>query len=169
MNLDEPISGAGKARLLLFLLFLLAFLLPYGSGLLVEKAIIKAWQDYGFTPEGTRAWWEVGVYNRRVAISFRAKKIKAAEAANWIMVEIEPDEAKEWNDGGFDIPAALEWRKYAFDPQRAAGWKVAGFSLGEATAWRTHSFTPEEAKSWREAEYSPLQAAEARTAGRAPR
>lgn len=168
MKMDEPISGAGKARLLLFLLLLLAFLLPYGTGLLVEKAIIKTWQNYGFTPEGTRDWWAAGVHNRRVAIAFRAKKIKASEAAAWIQVEIEPAEAKEWKDGGFAIPAALEWRKYAFDPQRATGWKTAGFSLGEAIAWRTHAFTAEEARSWEDADYSPLQAAEARTAGRVP-
>jgi hypothetical protein len=168
MKMGEPITGAGKARLLLFFLFLLAFLVPYGSGLLVEQAIIKTWKDYGFTAEETRDWWAAGVYNRRVAIAFRANKIKSGEAAEWIQVEIEPDEAKEWKEGGFDIPAALEWRKYAFDPQRAGGWHVAGFSRGEATAWRTHAFTPEEAKSWQAAEYSPLQAAEARRAGRSP-
>lgn len=169
MNMGEQVTGAGKARLLLFLLLLLAFLVPYASGLLVEQAIIKAWKDYGFTAEQTRDWWVAGVYNRRVAIAFRVKKIKPVEAAEWIKVEIEPDEAKEWRDGGFDIPAALEWRKFAFDPQRAAGWKAGGFSIGEATAWRTHAFTAEEAKAWREMEYSPLQAAEARTAGRVPR
>lgn len=169
MNPGEPISGAGKARMLLFLLLLVAFLLPYGSGLVVEKAIIQAWGNYGFPVEETRAWWAVGVYNRRVAINFRAKKIRAAEAAEWLQVEIEPAEAKEWRDGGFAIPAALEWRKYAFDPQRATAWKEAGFSLGKALAWRTHAFTAEEARSWEDADYSPLQAAEARTAGGAPR
>lgn len=169
MKMGEPITDAGKARLLLFLLLLLAFLLPYGSGLLVEKAIIKSWENYGFTAADTREWWGAGVYNRRVAIAFRVKRIKAAAAAEWIQVEIGPDEAKEWQEGGFTIPAALEWRKYAFDPQRAAGWKAEGFSIGEAISWRTHAFTAEEARSWQEADYSPLQAAGARAAGRVPR
>ena len=165
---EIPTAGPGKARLLLFLLFLLSFLAPFSTGLLVEQAIIKAWEGYGFPAEVTRAWWGVGVYDRRVAIAFRAKRIGAAEAANWIQVEIEPDEASEWKEGGFDVPAALEWRKYAFDPQRATGWKEAGFGIGEAIAWRTHAFAPEEAESWQEAGYSPLQAAEAREAGRGP-
>jgi hypothetical protein len=152
----------GKAIVLMILLLFLSFLIPHTTGVLIENAFIKSWENYGFLPDQTREWWDNGIRSRSVAIAWKAKGFEPVEASSWKTMKIPPAEAKEWKQGGFKLAEAMEWRRCAFAPNKANEWRSIGFSLGDAMTWRKHAFEPDEAGKWRSGGYSPMRAAEER-------
>lgn len=168
MRQAGPAPGRGRAVILFALLLAFSFLAPYAAGVLIERSIVKSWEDYGFTPDQTRQWWDNGVIYRGEAIKWRAKEFAPPEAARWIMVDIPPDEAKEWKEGEFTLEEALKWRRQAFAPMMAAEWSRQGFGMGDAIAWRKYSFEPKQAARWKEKGYSPVRAQEAIAMGKDP-
>jgi len=83
-------------------------------------------------------------------------------------MEFIPQDAKEWIEAGFNLPAAVDWRTYAFEPTAAQHWRDAGFGVGDAVVWRKHAFGPAEAKRWKATGRSPLEAADRKRAGGVP-
>lgn len=157
MNLHQRRTPAAS-WLFLALLLAASFAVPYGLGIVAERAVLKSWRDYGFTSEQARNWWAQGVYLRSTAIAYRGKRIGPEEARNWLDADVRPGEAKDWKDGGVDVGTALEWSSSAFDPFKARGWREAGFTVVEAKAWRKYDFSPEEARKWRDSGLDPQTA-----------
>lgn len=151
--------GAWKARFLLGLFALGAFIVPYVSGLIIEYSRIKQWELMGFSPEQTRSWWHNGLWRQSEAIRWRAKGFGPNDAFLWKSMAFIAQDAREWKEAGFDVTGAVEWRRYAFEPSDAAGWRSGEFSIGDAVAWRKYGFGSTEAKRWRDGGYSPLTAA----------
>jgi hypothetical protein len=156
----KTIVGAWKARFLLGLLALGAFIVPYVTGLIIEYARIRQWESMGFSPEQTHSWWRNGIWQQSEAIRWRVEGFDPDDAFSWKSMAFIAQDAKEWREAGFDVAGAVEWRRYAFEPSDAAGWRSAEFSIGDAVAWRKYGFGSLEARRWRDAGHSPLAAAD---------
>ena len=155
--------AAWRARFLLVLLALGAFIVPYVTGQIIEYSRIKQWEATGFLPDQTLSWWRHGIWRKSEAVRWRANGFSPEDAFAWKRMDFISQDAKEWKEAGFGVAGATEWRRYGFAPSDAAEWISSEFSIGDAVAWRKYGFGSLEAKEWRDLGHSPLTAADEET------
>src|SRR3989338_4673290 len=141
MSITEKINP-WSARLLFILCLALSFLIPFSAAVLVEKALVKHWERYGFSHEQIYSWWDNSILSMDTAKAWRAEGFSAPEAKPWIMMNISSGEAREWKDAGVDLPVAMEWRKHGFEAEQATSWRTRGLSPAGAAQAKQQEGTP---------------------------
>ena len=110
---------------------------------------LNGWTTHGFTSAETVEWSSVGAKGPVSALTWVDQNFASAEAAPWIHLGLDANNASALRDRGIEAPYAKRWiTETGFGADTLTDWLTKELDIEAAIALRQNGLPKEELKTW---------------------